>query len=436
VQAVADLGVLDLAQPAVDVEEEVVEAVVFGAIGQAEVVVELGGLDEGPDLGADRGEFRRVHGRDLGVLVQELLQARHVAVRVGAGHRRDQVVDERGVDAALGLGALPRVVDQERVHEWQVAERGIGAAGGGQAGVLAGQPFQVAVLAEVDHRVGPEATVRVRGGDPAVGREVVVRGRQVGVVVDRDRVLAEAAWRLDEDQQVPAAQGREHDVALQVAAAVDEHLAGARAPVFLDGRAQFLGQGRVPAPVVGRRDPDRVTGQLLLGEPVLVVAARLDQRPDQLVAVAGDQAGDLLRGPEVVTLVEESAQECDRAGGGVKADGVPDPGVLGRVRGEHEGESLLGGRDVAQARVPYGDSGDPGRPLGIGDVRRESVLVDLLEGERHGDQAAVELRDRDLARRVQWRDALVALLPGGPRAGQAQGLQDRDAQAGEGTRVP
>ena len=50
VQAVADLDVLDLAQPAVDVQQEVVEVVVVGPLVEAEVVVQLGGLDQRPDL--------------------------------------------------------------------------------------------------------------------------------------------------------------------------------------------------------------------------------------------------------------------------------------------------------------------------------------------------------------------------------------------------
>ena len=92
----------------------------------------------------------------LRVLVEQLLEPGDVAVGLGAGHRRDQVVDDRGVRAALGLRALARVVDQEGVDQRQVAERRVGAAGGGQRGVLAGQPLQVAVLAEVHHRVGAE----------------------------------------------------------------------------------------------------------------------------------------------------------------------------------------------------------------------------------------------------------------------------------------
>lgn len=268
------------------------------------------------------------------------------------------------------------------------------------------------MLAEVDHRVGAEAVVVGGGGDPAVGGQVVVRGRQIGVVVDRDRVLAEAARRLDEDEQIAVAQGGEHDVALRIAGPVHEHLARGGAPVLLDRLAEFGREGRVPAAVVGGRDADRVAGQLLLGQPLLVVAARLDQRADQLVAVARHQAGDLL-GAEVVSLGAESAQQGDGAGGGVEADGVADPGVLGRVRGQHERDPLLGGRDVAQPGVAHGDSGDAGGALGVGDVRGQAVLVDLLEREGHGDQTAVELGHRDLTGGVERGDTLVVALPVG-----------------------
>ncbi len=57
VQAVADLDVLDLAQPAVDVQQHVVERVLFGPLGQAQVVVHLGGAHQRPDLLADGGQL-------------------------------------------------------------------------------------------------------------------------------------------------------------------------------------------------------------------------------------------------------------------------------------------------------------------------------------------------------------------------------------------
>ena len=129
VQAVADLGVLDLAEPAVDVQDEVVELLVVRALVEAEVAVHLGGVHQLPDLAADGRQLGRVHRRDVGVLVEQLLEPGDVAVRLGARHRRDQVVDDRGVRAALGLRALARVVDQERVDQRQVADRGVGRAG-------------------------------------------------------------------------------------------------------------------------------------------------------------------------------------------------------------------------------------------------------------------------------------------------------------------
>ena len=124
------------------------------------------------------GRVQRGHG---GVLVQQLLQPGQVAVGLGAGHRRHQVIDDRGVRAALGLRALARVVDQERVDQRQVAQRRVGPARGRHAEVLARQPLQVAVLAHVHDGVRAEALLQ-----PAVGGQVVVARRQLRVVVDRD----------------------------------------------------------------------------------------------------------------------------------------------------------------------------------------------------------------------------------------------------------
>ena len=72
VQAVADLDVLDLAQITVDVQHEVVERVGVGLAVDVQVVVELRGLDERPDLCAYGGQLGRVEGLHGGVLVQEL----------------------------------------------------------------------------------------------------------------------------------------------------------------------------------------------------------------------------------------------------------------------------------------------------------------------------------------------------------------------------
>ena len=161
-QPVADLDILDLAQPAVDVKQHVVERVVLGPLVQTEIVVHLRGAHQRPDLLTDGGQLARVECGDGGVLVEQLLQSRDVPVGFGAGHRWNEVVDQRGVGAALGLGALPRVVDQKRVDQRQVAQRGVGAARRGHAERLAGQPLQVAVLAEVHDGVRAEIGVPIQ----------------------------------------------------------------------------------------------------------------------------------------------------------------------------------------------------------------------------------------------------------------------------------
>ena len=181
VQTVADLDVLDLAQPAVDVQQHVVEDVLVGPVLEAEVVVHLRRPHQRPDLLADGGQLAGVERRDVGVLVEQLLEPGDVAVALGPRHRRDQVVDQDGVRAALGLGALARVVDQERVDQRQVAERGVGAARRRHAERLAWQPLQVAVLAEVHDRVGAETRWRTRrrasGRRPGSGGSAADPGR-------------------------------------------------------------------------------------------------------------------------------------------------------------------------------------------------------------------------------------------------------------------
>ena len=74
---------------------------------------------------------------------------------------------------ALGLGALAGVVDDERVEVGQRPEHRLGQAGGGEGGGLAGQPFEVAVLAEMDDRMRAKAVAQ-----PEVEGEIAVRRRQ------------------------------------------------------------------------------------------------------------------------------------------------------------------------------------------------------------------------------------------------------------------
>ena len=288
VKAIADLDILDLAEPAVDVQQHVVERVVLWPLVKAEVVVHLCRAHQRPDLLTDRGQLARVERGDGGVLVEQLLQSRDVAVGFGACHRWNEVVDQRGVRAALGLGALPRVVHQERVDQRQVAQCGVGAARRGHAKRLAGQPLQVAVLAEVHNRVRAE-----NGADPVVGGQIVVAGWQVGVVVDGDRVLAESPRRLDHQHHVAGLKGGDDDLAVAILTSVDEQLTRRRPPVRDDRVGELPRQRAEPVTIVLGGQPDRIARQLPVGEPVRVLAAALDQGVDQRVPVLGVHAGNV-----------------------------------------------------------------------------------------------------------------------------------------------
>ena len=254
-----------------------------------------------------------------------------------------------------------------------------------------------------------------------------MRRRQVGVVVDGHRVLAEPARRLDHQHHVAEPQAGEHDVA---GALVGVQLTRRGSPVCLDGGAQPVRQFREETAVSGERDPGRGGAELVLGEPLGVVAAGRDQRVDQRVAVLGEAVA------EVVAGLAHGAQQRDGGGRRVQADGVADPGVLGGIGGEHDGDALGGVRGAGQPGVPDRDAGQPGGALGVGGVARDPVRALLLEGERHGDQAAVELRDRDLHGGVDRGQRGVRGLPLRARAGQAEALQHRHVQAGQHARVP
>src|SRR5437588_516784 len=75
-------------------------------------------------------------------------------------------------------------------------------------------------------------------------------------------------------------------------------------------------------------------------------------------------------------------------------------------------------------------------PFGIGGVARDPVRALLLERERHRDQSAVELGDRDLHGGVDRGQRGVRGLPLLARAGQAEALQHRHVQAAQQASVP
>ena len=210
---------------------------------------------------------------DAAVVVVDALAERGELGQQPALHeRRHHVVDERRHAASPRHQALADDVDVVDVEVGQVADERVRGVGLGEPDVLAVEPLQGAVRAEVDDRVGAEPH-RLRGAQPRVGRHVLVVRREVVGVVQVLLVLAPAARRLREHHDVAVAQGGNDEAAV---ARHEGRVLGA-APVGDDLLAQL---GRVVV------------------QPLQVVAhprARRAAVRQQLVELAGGVAAHVAR---------------------------------------------------------------------------------------------------------------------------------------------
>ncbi len=406
VQPVADLQLLDLAQMVVDAGEMV------GVVRvDAEVAGEAQRLAALQDALAQMLQPARIEGGGLVVLVDQGLECRELAPALRPGHRRGQVVDDDRTGPPLGLGPFAGIVDDERVEVRQGAEDRLGQAGGGQGGGLARQPFEVAVLAEVDDGMGAEAVAQ-----PEVEGEVAVRRGQVRRVVGRVRVDVVAARGLQADHDVAEQQDGEGEaVAGQVRVVLR------RAPALDDAGPDLGGEPgeQIPVGVEGECHRDRA------GSTAGELVGRAGGEPGHECGTVRRRVGDRVAG------AGQGRQHLDAARGHVQADAVGEPAVAGRVVGEHDGDLAPGRGCPAQARPGGGQGGEVGDPVRHRAVAREHglgegvALAMMLERDRHGTDAAVHLGQchvhGEVARSQPARPGPPCVLGG---AGE-DGLEDR-----------
>jgi hypothetical protein len=226
----------------------------------------------------------------------------------------------------------------------------------------------------------------------------VVRRREVGVVVDRDRVLPEPPGGLDADEDVPEGEARHHDLP-----AVHVQLARRQPPLLLDPLPQLLREPGEPAGVAPGVEPSGGPSELILGEELEVVSSGGDERVDQGVPLLGHTV-------HLVASLPHLPQQPDGARRGVEADGVADPRVLCRVVGEQHRHPLLPVRHPPQASEADREAGEALRALGVGLVEAQRSrdgrggLHSLLEREGDGDDPAVELGYGHLPGGVERRE--------------------------------
>ena len=162
-----------------------------------QVAVQVGLTNHVPNLALQHWEFRWVQGLALVMFVHQLFQPGNVAIAVSGGHGRYQVIDNRGVGPAFGLGTLTRVVDDKRIEQRHIFQGHLRVAGIGKSNAFAGKPLHGAVLAHVNHGVRLENVP-----DPAVIGHVMVGWGQVWAVIYRNRVLAKSPGRLQSHKHV------------------------------------------------------------------------------------------------------------------------------------------------------------------------------------------------------------------------------------------
>ena len=150
-QAVADLRFLQVAQVGIQARQPHRRV---RLTAQFQLLVDTGFAHQLEDVFLQLLGTARVEQLRFVILIGQQLKVTQRAVGFGAGQRWHQVVDDHRLGAPLGLGALTRVVDDKRVDIRQRPQQCIRPAVLRQAHAFTRQPFQVAVLAHMDHAVG------------------------------------------------------------------------------------------------------------------------------------------------------------------------------------------------------------------------------------------------------------------------------------------
>ena len=304
---IPDLQVLDITEISVEAGELVLLA--RGAVGAA-FGEQSGGSGAVENLLAQQRRAAAVEAVGGGVFIDEALELQSVVAVACGFQRRRQMADSDRAEPALGGSRLARIVDDEGIDHGQPAEQRGRQAGRGQRHRLAGQPFERAVRAEMDHGVDAH-----RLAQPEIEGDVSVARRQVGIVVARLAVERVAAVWLDRCDETAVAREAHGEMTV----------ANGRVVVRRAPRRNDLGtgpriEGREQALVVGEREEGRRLGVAKLGDEACIVGKRI---------------------ADIEAFAFEKLQDLGGAGDGVEANGVGGlPCRAGIVR-QHERKLAL-----------------------------------------------------------------------------------------------
>ena len=172
-------------------------------------LVELRLFCQRPNLFFEGRRLLAVLVREFAVLVEHLFQLRQLVECARLRHRRGQIPDEAGRGAPLRDDTLAGNRHQIRIDIREASKSDIGIAGVVEADGLSGQPFEIAVGADMDHRVGLEHLAQ-----PIIERQILVRRRDGRVMVGPGRVHAVLPRGLHRHEDIAVHGARHEDISL------------------------------------------------------------------------------------------------------------------------------------------------------------------------------------------------------------------------------
>ena len=193
-ESVLDCEILEIAEPGVDTPQGVVRIVIGPHARLARQSGPFGMFQNQPREPLAPAPIEAV---GLGVFVDQPLELVRVAGEAAVDQRRRQVPDGHGGDPALCLRRFPGIADDEGVDHRQGADDQFGKTGNGERHGLARQPFERAMGAHVDERIGLGNVPK-----PKPEREQRMPWRQDRVVVVRSAIARTPAVRRKCHKQV------------------------------------------------------------------------------------------------------------------------------------------------------------------------------------------------------------------------------------------
>ena len=376
-QAITDLQFLQVAQESIEfLQRQILVIGVFNAgIGaNSRVVCQI------QNACFQKPQATRIMPHSFIIFVNEALQILHRTMRLGTCQGRCQMIDDDRRSPTLGLRPLTGIIDDERIDMRHGPKRDFRPAALAQRQCLAGQPFEIAVLAHMDDGMHINRLPQI-----GIERQIPVWWHEIGRMIGFFRIDVIAARGLN-----TAPDGSEPHQRQPENAIAKERIILRRAPAFPDRLARGIGHGLEKTQVIGQGQhiADRPSLSLLIGDT-------LPEERDQVAALFRCILDTVARG-------FQRADDLERPFRRIETHTVCQPPVLVRIIGEHDGDPPLLRFALPQPR-PFGsqpchESG-PLMVRFMGDdigLYRLIVVRGSLERDGPCQHPAIDLRQRHM----------------------------------------